>query len=874
MLNPICLKVKMYYRNSSKLIILLWVILLAGPVVFAQTTGKYDPHEAFAPDFYPNEGNAYRTVTGRPGVAYWQNTADYKIDVSLDTVKHYIDGTVEITYHNNSPEALPYLWIQLEQQAFKKNSLNEWALKNQNSRYYSSDRTQGYQLREVSEAVNGRFQALPYFVKGTHAQLRLSQPLLPGKSIRIKIAYGFTVPLNGADRTGRLLTRHGWIYQIAQWYPRTVVFDDVIGWNNIPYQGPAEFYLDYGNYSYNITLPAGMLVAASGTLLHPEKVLTREELGRLEKARKSNETIIICDSTRSGSSFKKGNVTWQFSCHNSRDVAWAASSAFIWDAAAIHLPGGKTSLAQSFYPVESAGEKKWGASTQFMKACIEFYSQQLYPYNYPVVSNVAGRVEGMEYPGIVFCGWQSADRGLWMVTNHELGHGWFPMIVGSNETRYGWMDEGFNTFINELATKHCLNGQYYTNQQAQQLAATYFSTGTEAIMTRPDVLQARNSNIAMYQKPALGLKLLREQILGEHLFDYAFRTYIQTWAFKHPTPADFFRTMENAAGEDLGWFWRAWFLHNDKLDQAVATVRYTENNPAEGALITITNNEKMVMPLVILIKEEGKKEDTLRFPAEIWQKGESYTFHYPSSKWLQKVVIDPDGAFPDINIENNNWSADKGKLIPDSITTAYVFEHFLTAVGGREKLKMLYHEQMEAVGDVQGTQALLSFNYHKPGNYRQEITIPAVNMLANGIFISGDTVSQVKLGRDMTLSSREKTALKENLMVFPELHFTDHHVQATLQRMTVMVNNQEAYQINIAQPSGGVMKNYYDVSTFLKLRSISIADPAKPEEDVTIRDYDNYQIVKAVRVPFTFTINASGTILGFKVKTINLVFEE
>jgi hypothetical protein len=351
-------------------------------------------------------------------------------------------------------------------------------------------------------------------------------------------------------------------------------------------------------------------------------------------------------------------LTWHFRCNQTRDVAWAASRAFIWDAARIDLPDGRKALAQSVYPSESAGQKAWDRSTEFVKGCIELYSKQWYPYTYPVATNVAGTVGGMEYPGIVFCSSMEKDAGLWDVTNHEFGHNWFPMIVGSNERKYAWMDEGFNTFINAVDTRIFNKGEFYHKGDAWREAAYLFGEKSEAIMTLPDVLLSANLGNEAYNRPGLALDLLRRYVLGEKRFDEAFRTYIRRWAFKHPGPWDFFRTMENVAGEDLGWFWRGWILNNWKLDQGVVGVRYKEDDPSRGAIITIENREEMVMPVFLAIQQVNGVTDTLTLPVEIWQKGGTKAFAYPSVSRIRSIVIDPKHDYPDINPANNTWRAD------------------------------------------------------------------------------------------------------------------------------------------------------------------------------------------------------------------------
>jgi len=631
----------------------------------AQTVSKYDQHEAFAPLFYPSYGDEYRSADGTPGPKYWQNRADYKIDASLNDPDQSVSGEVMITYTNNSPQSLPFVWLQLDQNIYSQDSRSvtvtpvtggRWANRNQFNG--------GYKLNSVSIIQNGKEQKVNYFVSDTRMQIKLPNAVKPqGGTIQFKISYSFKIPEYGTDRMGRLNTKNGWIYEIAQWYPRMCVFDNVYGWNTLPYLGQGEFYLEYGNFDFTINAPANHIVVASGELLNPQEVLTPEQIKRLNTAKQSDKTVMlrtedeVTDPTSRLSNKKR--LTWKFHCTNARDVAWASSAAFVWDAARINLPSGKKSLAMSAYPVESAQDSAWKRSTEFVKGAIEFYSKYLYEFTYPVATNVAGIVAGMEYPGIVFCGYKAKKGMLWGVTSHEFGHNWFPMIVGSNERKYPWMDEGFNTFINTLADENFNSGEFKEKRPygRSQIAKIMFSDSSESIFTIPDVSQMRNLGVNAYFKPGMGLTLLRQEILGEDRFDSAFRYYMKTWAFKHPTPWDFFHAIENYSGETLDWFWRGWFLNNWKIDLAVDTVTYVKNDPKEGSIISISNLEKLPMPVTVEVKEANGKTGRVKLPVEIWQHGAIWKFRYNSTDNLTSVTIDPDKKLPDINEGNNAWNS-------------------------------------------------------------------------------------------------------------------------------------------------------------------------------------------------------------------------
>jgi hypothetical protein len=338
-------------------------------------------------------------------------------------------------------------------------------------------------------------------------------------------------------------------------------------------------------------------------------------------------------------------------------VAWAASKAFIWDAAGINLPEGKKALAMSVYPKESAGKTGWGRSTEYTKASIENYSKRWLSYPYPVAVNVASNVGGMEYPGIVFCGSDAKEGDLFGVTDHEFGHTWFPMIVGSNERKFGWMDEGFNTFMNSLADDDFNNGEYKNVPLKMDNVAPYlFEESSEAILNTPDAMLEKNIGLALYYKPGLGLELLRNHVVGAERFDYAFKYYIQNWAYKHPTPYDFLRAMDNGTGEDLTWFWRGWFMENYKLDQQVVSVAYENDNPGKGAIVTLANLDQMAMPVILEYQTVSGKKNTVKLPVEIWNNTYLYKLKLDTDEKLSRVTIDPDKVMPDMNFDNNEWT--------------------------------------------------------------------------------------------------------------------------------------------------------------------------------------------------------------------------
>ncbi|MBB5396086.1 M1 family metallopeptidase [Mucilaginibacter sp. AK015] len=639
-------------------------IMAVSSVVQAQqqeqpAAGNYNYHDPFAPFFYTKNGSEFRAADGQPGPRYWQNRADYQLNARLNDQTNEVTGSEVLTYTNNSPQKLDFLWMQLDQNLFAEGSRGSAIIPPSGSRNGGrGDLSKGgYKIKSVKVGDT----PVKYLIEDTRMQIFLPAGVnANGGQVKLNIEYSFIVPDYGSDRTGIQETKNGKIYTIAQWYPRMYVYDDIMGWNAVPYTGPGEFYLEYGDFDLNITAPANHIVVASGELQNPQDVYTPEQLKRWAQAEKSEQTVMIRSANEVTSPASrpagKKELTWHFKIKNARDASWGSSAAFIVDAAKMDLPSGKKSIAISAYPVESDGNDAWGRSTEYVKKSIEYNSQKWFEYPYPAATAVAGRVGGMEYPGIVFCGFKAKKSQLWGVNDHEFGHTWFPMIVGSNERLYGWMDEGFNTFINTLSTADFNKGEYASKKQDMHKAGAFVTSAQmEPIMSYPENLKEANTGWMLYFKPGMGLTMLRETILGPERFDYAFRTYIARWAFKHPTPDDFFRTMENASGENLSWFWRGWFVNNWRLDVAVRDVKYVGGDANKGALITIENLDKLVMPVILDIKTVSGKVTRLKLPVEIWERNNSFVVKYPSTEEIQSVTYDPDKVLPDYNPDNNVW---------------------------------------------------------------------------------------------------------------------------------------------------------------------------------------------------------------------------
>jgi hypothetical protein len=623
---------------------------------------KYDPHLTFPPVFFTSNGNEYRSAGGAPGPKYWQNRVDYVIRATLNVPDTTVQGEVTITYTNNSPDKLEFLWLQLDQNLFRPDSRGAAITPVDGDRFDVKGFTKGgdhVESVEVSYA-NQTYKVEP-IITDARMQVRLKVPMKPGgDKISVKVRYHFAIPVYGADRMGRLTTKNGIVYEIAQWYPRMCVYDDVDGWSTLPYMGLGEFYCDYGNYDYYLTAPADMTVVASGDLQNPNEVLTTTETERLTKARTSDTSVMIVKEDEVGTPKarpkQQGNLTWHFKMDNTRDVSWAASTAFIWDAARVNLPSGRKAIAMSVYPVEAAGKHHYGRSTEYLKRSIELYSDKYFEYPWNSAVSVAGVALGMEYPGIIFCQSNLTDGNLWGDVTHEIGHNWFPMIVGTNERRFMWMDEGFNTFINEYSTAMFNNGEYKATTPPAQFIFGAFAHDKDPLMTPPESMSLRGYG-SYYVKTSVGLDILRNVVLDSNRFDYAFNTYVKRWAFKHPQPDDFFRTMNAAAGEDLNWFWNEWFYTTWHLDQAVQGVKYVGGDSTKGALITLVNLGEMAMPVIAKVTQAGGQTEIVKLPVDVWRRGGTWTFRYPSTDKIISVELDPNHVLPDADRTNNIWKA-------------------------------------------------------------------------------------------------------------------------------------------------------------------------------------------------------------------------
>jgi hypothetical protein len=636
----------------------------------AAQTSAFDPRVTFAPLTLPDAVNAYRSSNGAPGPSYWQNQADYEIHAQLDVEAKQLRATSTITYTNNSPNALPSLWLHLEQNIYRKDSraasmggmMRRRPRNNSGAAAGEAPSTDGFVFDSV-EIESGKLkEKAEYRISDTRMQILLAEPLASHRQLKLHFRYHYQIPGVWGGRNSWGMSEKGEIYDIAQWYPRMAVYDDLRGWDTLPYVG-AEFYLEYGNFDYFVTVPASFLVTGSGELVNPRDVLTRTQAERLEKARTSDKTVYIRTPEEVGDPAsrpqKTGPLTWHFRMERTRDVVWSASPVFVWDAARINLPEGKSALAMSVYPPESVGPDAWDRSTEYVKDTVERFSKHWFPYPWPAAVNVAGFSTGMEYPGVAFDGIRDKGKMLFWITAHEIGHCWFPMIVGSNERRNAFMDEGFNTFIDIEESAEYASGKYGPKRDGEYSAGgepsdtilkVIDNPAAPNLMLRADAYPWQLGHPVSYFKGAHGMVLLREQILGPERFDWAFRKYIRDWAFKHPSPSDFFRAMESEGGEELNWFWRGWYLNHWTFDMSVDKI--------EGAQVTIGNRGQLVLPATVEAKFRDGTSVRTKLPVETWLSKASTVWTVPGDKPVASVTIDPDHALPDDDRGNNQKAAE------------------------------------------------------------------------------------------------------------------------------------------------------------------------------------------------------------------------
>jgi hypothetical protein len=561
--------------------------------------------------------NSYRAASGAPGHAYYQQKADYKMTLVLDDAKQRLDGNETITYTNNSPDPLAYLWLQLDQNIYDQNADSKVieVEKMENFKSVSDLRKRDFYYDggfKIERITNMSGQPMKYFINKTMMRIDLAKPLLPGQSISFQIKWWYNIndrmQVGGRSGYEYFESDQNYLYTIAQFFPRMCVYNDVTGWQNKQFLGRGEFTLPFGDYEVSITVPADHIIGATGECQNYASILSSEQRKRLDQARKSDTPVIIVTQAEAEAAEKNKasqTKTWVYKATNVRDFAFASSRKFIWDAQK-QTVGNKDVLCMSYYPKE--GNPLWERySTKLVAHTIKTYSKYTINYPYPVAISVHSKWIGMEYPMICFNGGrpepdgtysEGEKYGMWGVIIHEVGHNFFPMIINSDERQWTWMDEGLNTFVQYL-TEQEWERNYPSRRGPAYMIADYMRgdiSGISPIMTNSESIKQFGNNA--YGKPATALNILRETVMGRELFDYAFKTYCERWAFKHPTPADFFRTMEDASAVDLDWFWRGWFYSTDHVDIALTDVKWfqlnTQNPELEKAFLKQKDTQKDV----------------------------------------------------------------------------------------------------------------------------------------------------------------------------------------------------------------------------------------------------------------------------------------
>jgi hypothetical protein len=603
-----------------------------------------DPFRGIDPFDWPSPSRV-RTASGAPGPDYWQQRADYTIAATLDTTDKVVRGTVSIRYTNNSPDTLRFVWLQLDQNLYKPGSKGSFVFAAQ-PRFGVRGFHGGYDITGLQ--VNGRGTVGK--IDDTMMRIDLDTPLLPkGGQLTIGMQYSFTVPEHGSDRMGRDSS----LYLIAQWYPRMAVYDDARGWNTDPYLGQGEFYLDYGDIDYSVTVPAGFVVAGSGTLQNGREVLTTSQAERLARASRTTAVVQVITAEEAAARRRRGvsgTKTWRFRAERVRDAAWAAAPDFRWDATS-----SDGVLIQALYESPKAGQA-WESAAEQTQWAIKTYSDLWMRYPYPQATSVSGPVAGMEYPMLVMVGYGSADpASIFSTIDHEQGHEWFPMIVGSNERRHAWMDEGFNTFQNAFSNERRNPGTVAFPAYLGSWKQTVESGRQSPVMTPADRIDPDALGAMAYRKPGAVLLALRSAVIGRDAMDRSMREYVRRWAFKHPTPADFFRTVENVSGQDLGWFWRAFFYGTDVLDIAVDGVTMRQAAGENVVEVHLRRATSIPFPVTMRLKFDDRTTTDVRLPVEIWTRTDRYMATIPVPRSVVGVRLWPDPSVPDVNSANDVW---------------------------------------------------------------------------------------------------------------------------------------------------------------------------------------------------------------------------
>ncbi len=654
--------------------IIIFFIAFAQIKTFSQHGNKFEPLGTLLPT--PNE---YRTASGAPGSKYWQQRADYDITCELDEKNLRLTGKETITYHNNSPDELTYLWLSLDENIYSKDRNANYQYNTAVPQKVSPDEVKKWDEDEnkpngygvnITSITDASGKKLNYTINRTMMRIDVPAAIKSRQKFVFNISWNYNITnrmvFYGRGGYENFAADGNNLYTITHWYPRMCLYSDYEGWHNQQYNNK-EFALTFGNFKVRITLPADHIVGATGECRNYKDVLTASQFSRLQKAENASEPvdIITLDEARANElSRATAKKTWVFEASDVRDFAWTASRKFVWDGMSATI-NGKKILCMSYFGKE-AYPLYHKTSTKLVAHTLKEYSKYMFPYPYPVAQSVEAS-NGIEFPMICF-NYGRADKDgnitdklkmeVAHVIIHEVGHNYFPMIISTDERQWAWMDEGFDTFFGSLAeiawdsTYKWPRGGARTIVPALQQPRDIM----EPIMTYPD--NAAQYPVSSYFKPAIGLSMLRETIMGHERFDTAFKTYARRWAFKNPTPADFFRTMEDASADDLSWFWRGWFYTTEVCDISIDTVKfYTVGEGKYYYQVEMSNKGGLVMPVIIQFNYEDGSSETVRIPAQVWRHNESkLTKSYKKTKKATSIRLDPNFETADIDEANNVWS--------------------------------------------------------------------------------------------------------------------------------------------------------------------------------------------------------------------------
>ena len=630
----------------SVVAVLAAALLVPAADAFAQSAAQHEPPRAVRRDLPlgPMIRRAYHAGTrdsaGVPGPRYWQQRVDYAIDARLDVDSAVLHGTERITLHNTSPDTLHRIVLRLYQNYFRaEESRND----------YVTDITLG----DVMERLVIDDTPIPlddphaFAVDGTVATIPLAAPIAPGATATIEAAWHFAIPDVPETERGERMGRWGThLYQIAQWYPQVAMYDDLRGWDRDQYLGKGEFYNQFGSFDVRITLPAGWLVGATGTLANPDAVLSPTTRARLAQAMRSDATVhvVTAGERGAGSATAAGtSLTWHFTAPFVNDFAWAASKDFVYDATRAMTP--KPTLVQVLYLPEHAAYRD---AAQYARFALEHHAAMVMPYDFPQATVADGPETGMEYPMIIFCG-----PGREVIT-HELGHQWFPMTVSSNETWYGWQDEGFNEYIDAFANAAYDGGGMPRLGDGGRFYRMVAGSELEPAMMWPSDFAGPYYEEQAYVKAPLALYALGG-VVGDTAVRRAFSAYARAWRYKHPSPWDFFMFMDHRLGQDLGWFWNAWWFTTETFDQAVGHVSQTRST----LTVRVDDHGDMAMPVIARVEWKGGGSQTVTRPASVWFGGaRSVTLTIPThGRRAASVTLDPENRFQDLDRADNAWPA-------------------------------------------------------------------------------------------------------------------------------------------------------------------------------------------------------------------------